>query len=102
MSTRAAAWWPLLVAIERVVDATTAIHVEVAHGAEAPPAGQTRSIAQQLRELGGAVRTRPGPGAVSAAAETADHRVLAALRQEVAGAGAVLAPWGDAGPDPNP
>ena len=33
---RAAAWWPLVVAVERIVDATTAARVRVKHGAPAP------------------------------------------------------------------
>ncbi len=37
MGRRAAAWWPLVVATERIVDATTAARVRVKQGAPARP-----------------------------------------------------------------
>lgn len=51
VGTRAAAWLPLVVAIERIVDATTAARVRVNHGAPEPAPAEVAEIRQQLREL---------------------------------------------------
>lgn len=89
---RAAAWWPLVVAVERIVDATTAARVRANHGAPPPTAGEVESLAGQLRDLAGRVRDSTLP--VRADPEPADDRpdVLAPVRQEVASARALAGP----------
>ncbi|MFD3699891.1 FUSC family protein [Streptomyces sp. NPDC058646] len=89
---RAAAWWPLVVAVERIVDATTAARVRVDHGAPAPAAAEVDGLTRQLRALAAAVRDgRPSP--VRAAALPVDGSgVLARVCQEVAAARAVVHP----------
>ncbi|MFI8101396.1 FUSC family protein [Streptomyces sp. NPDC086023] len=88
--TRAAAWWPLVVAVERIVDATTAARVRVNHGAEPPRPEEVERIAAHLRELASEVRddlaalpVRPRPE------DTDEEGVLGPLRQEVAAARAI-------------
>ncbi|WP_079154246.1 FUSC family protein [Streptomyces subrutilus] len=92
---RAAAWWPLVVAVERIVDATTAARVRVNHGAEPPTAQEVESLAHRLRELAERVRSSTNP--VRADAEPADEvsGVLAPLHQEVAAARALVRPTAD-------
>ncbi|MEW1719587.1 FUSC family protein [Streptomyces sp. NPDC093109] len=112
--TRAMAWWPLVVAVERVVDATTAARVRVDHGARPPSPAEVAGVERQLRELAEAVRSsrtavrararvRPDPypyaeaGSVPAAETEAETRTeaderspLAPLRHEVAAARAIV------------
>ncbi|WSY17789.1 FUSC family protein (plasmid) [Embleya sp. NBC_00896] len=54
---RAAAWWPLMVAVERVIETGTAAAVRTAHGA--PPASPEAAahIAAELRSLAASMRT---------------------------------------------
>ncbi|MBO1333577.1 FUSC family protein [Streptomyces sp. VRA16 Mangrove soil] len=90
---RAAAWWPLVVAVERIVDATTAARVRVRHGAAPPGAAEVAQVAGQLRELAKGLRESEvllevradfgGPGAGS------QDGVLEHVRQEVAAARAI-------------
>ncbi|MFD7291327.1 FUSC family protein [Streptomyces sp. NPDC059863] len=91
--TRAAAWLPLVVAVERVVDATTAARVRVDYGAEPPTPAEIAGVERQLRELAAGVRssevlvevrTEPPPGD--------EKSVLAPLRQEVRAALAIASP----------
>ncbi|MCX5388256.1 FUSC family protein [Streptomyces sp. NBC_00083] len=89
MGARAAAWWPLVVAVERVVDATTAARVRVNHGAPWPAAGEVAEIAGELRELAQGVRRSPTPVGVRACLAGDDEGVLAPLRQEVQAARAI-------------
>ncbi|MEW2139132.1 FUSC family protein [Streptomyces sp. NPDC005409] len=89
---RAAAWWPLVVAVERIVDATTAARVRVDHGAAAPAAGEVESVARQLRELAGRVRSSTTPVRVEAEAAGDESSVLAAVHQELAAARAIAGP----------
>ncbi|MER0446785.1 FUSC family protein [Streptomyces sp. Edi4] len=92
MGARAAAWWPLVVAVERVVDATTAARVRVNHGAAWPPAGEVEDIAAQLRELARGLRRSATLVGVRAALAGDEEGVLAPLRQEVAAARGITAP----------
>ncbi|MEU3371395.1 FUSC family protein [Streptomyces sp. NPDC006660] len=92
MGARAAAWWPLVVAVERVVDATTAARVRVNHGAGWPAAGEVEDIAAQLRELAAGLRRRSTLVGVRAALAGDEEGVLAPLRQEVAAARGITAP----------
>ncbi|KUN81573.1 FUSC family protein [Streptomyces griseoruber] len=90
--SRAAAWWPLVVAVERIVDATTAARVRVKHGAEPPSGPELAQVTLQLRELAEGLRDTevlypvrtdlPGPAG----------SVLEPLRQEVAAARAITSP----------
>ncbi|MFJ2646162.1 FUSC family protein [Streptomyces sp. NPDC087420] len=90
---RAAAWWPLVVATERIVDATTAARVRVSYGAPAPARAETADIADQLTDM--AVRLRSSEVLVEVRGERAgdgEESVLAALRQEVGAAKAIASP----------
>ncbi|MEU4729987.1 FUSC family protein [Streptomyces sp. NPDC023588] len=89
---RAAAWWPLVVAVERIVDATTAARVRVDHGAAAPAASEVESVARQLRELAGRVRSSTTPVRVEAESAGDESSVLAAVHQELAAARALAGP----------
>lgn len=90
--TRAAAWWPLVVAVERIVDATTAARVRVDHGGAPPPAGEVERIARQLRELAERVRSSTTPVRVDAEPEGEGSSVLAPVHQELAAARAIAQP----------
>ncbi|MCX5377336.1 FUSC family protein [Streptomyces sp. NBC_00091] len=87
--SRAAAWWPLVVAVERIVDATTAARVRVNHGAEPPAAGEVDRIARQLRELAERVRASPTPVRVDLPPEDDTSSVLAPVHHELAAARAI-------------
>ncbi|MFE1413021.1 FUSC family protein [Streptomyces sp. NPDC058746] len=87
--TRATAWWPLVVAVERIVDATTAARVRVNHGAAPPAAGEVEWITRQLRELAENVRATTTPFHVDVPLDPDSSSVLAPVRQEVAAARAI-------------
>ncbi|WP_093799957.1 FUSC family protein [Streptomyces sp. Wb2n-11] len=89
---RAAAWWPLVVATERIVDATTAARVRVNHGAQPPDESEVAEVAQELRELAEGLRTSDTLVEVRTDLPGDDESVLAPLRQEVAAARAVASP----------
>ncbi|MFI6703871.1 FUSC family protein [Streptomyces sp. NPDC050509] len=90
--TRARAWWPLLVAVERVVDATTAARVRVDHGAPPPAPAEITAIVRQLRELADGMRSSAVLVEVRAELGGDEKGVLAPLRQEVRGARAIASP----------
>ncbi|MFF5449095.1 FUSC family protein [Streptomyces sp. NPDC012888] len=89
--TRAAAWWPLVVAVERIVDATTAARVRVNHGAE-PPGAAEAGVAAQLRGLAEGVRSSAMPVAVHVRGPASPSAVLVPLHQEVTAARALARP----------
>ncbi|MER7837333.1 FUSC family protein [Streptomyces sp. NPDC096040] len=89
---RAAAWWPLVVAVERIVDATTAARVRVRHGAPHPAPAEVDQIALQLRELAEGVREAETLTAVRTDLTGPADGVLEPLRQEVAAARAIASP----------
>ncbi|QOV37005.1 FUSC family protein [Streptomyces ferrugineus] len=89
---RAAAWWPLVVAVERIVDATTAGRVRVRHGAAPPSAAEVTQVVRQLRELAEGVRKAETPYAVRTDLTGPAESVLEPLRQEVAAARAIASP----------
>ncbi|MFI5549197.1 FUSC family protein [Streptomyces sp. NPDC051738] len=91
---RAAAWWPLVVAVERIVDATTAARVRVKHGAARPSAGEVSQVALQLRELATGVREAETLYEVRTDLTGPADSVLEPLRQEVAAARAIASPHG--------
>ncbi|MEU8431832.1 FUSC family protein [Streptomyces sp. NPDC029216] len=90
--SRAAAWWPLVVAVERIVDATTAARVRVNHGAPEPPPSEVARIAGHLRELAEGVRSSQTLYRVDVPAEPGGPSVLSPLHQEVAAARAIAQP----------
>lgn len=89
---RAAAWWPLVVAVERIVDATTAARVRVAHGSAPPSPAEVSQVARQLRELSEGVREAETLVAVRTDLAGPQDSVLEGLRQEVAAARAIATP----------
>ncbi|MFF9085849.1 FUSC family protein [Streptomyces sp. NPDC014991] len=89
---RAAAWWPLVVAVERVVDATTAAGVRVRHGAAAPSTVEIAQVTLQLRELSEAVRGAETLTAVRTDLTGPAGSVLEPLRQELAAARSIASP----------
>lgn len=92
MGARAAAWWPLVVAVERIVDATTAARVRVDHGARPPAPAEVAGIERQLRELAEGLRSSEVLVGVRAELEGDETGVLGPLRQEVKGARAIASP----------
>ncbi len=89
---RAAAWWPLVVAVERIVDATTAARVRVKHGSAPPSAAEVTQVALQLRELAEGVREAETLYAVRTDLTGPSGSVLEPLRQEVAAARSIASP----------
>ncbi|KMS74543.1 membrane protein [Streptomyces viridochromogenes] len=89
---RAAAWWPLVVAVERIVDATTAARVSVKHGSAPPSAAEVTQVALQLRELAEGVRKAETLYEVRTDLTGPSGSVLEPLRQEVAAARAIASP----------
>ncbi|MFI6683108.1 FUSC family protein [Streptomyces sp. NPDC050485] len=89
---RAAAWLPLVVAVERIVDATTAARVRVNHGAPPPAPGEVTEIAVELRELAQGLRESVTLVEVRAELAGDEEGVLAPLRQEVRAARAIASP----------
>ncbi|MEW1633423.1 FUSC family protein [Streptomyces sp. NPDC093801] len=90
--SRAAAWWPLVVAVERVVDATTAARVRVNHGAAAPPPSEVSRIAGQIRELAEGIRSSRTLRRVDVPPDPEEQSVLTPLHQEVVAARAIAQP----------
>ncbi|MFI9422278.1 FUSC family protein [Streptomyces achromogenes] len=89
---RAAAWWPLVVAVERIVDATTAARVRVKHGAAPPSPAEIAQVTLQLRELAEGVRRARTLTAVRTDLTGPADSVLEPLRQEVAAARSITSP----------
>ncbi|MGW0597169.1 FUSC family protein [Streptomyces sp. NPDC002776] len=89
---RAAAWWPLVVAVERIVDATTAARVRVKHGAVPPSQAEVVQVARQLKELSEGLRQAEVLYAVRTDLTGPSGSVLEPLRQEVAAARAIATP----------
>ncbi|AZS86077.1 FUSC family protein [Streptomyces griseoviridis] len=89
---RAAAWWPLVVAVERIVDATTAARVRVGHGAPPPDPAEVEHVIAHIRELTEGIRRSAVLVGVRADLTGPADSVLEPLRQEVAAARAVASP----------
>ncbi|MFD3835865.1 FUSC family protein [Streptomyces sp. NPDC058642] len=89
---RAAAWWPLVVAVERIVDATTAARVRTRHGAPRPSDAEVAQVVLQLRELAQGVREAETLYTVRTDLTGPSGSVLEPLRQEVAAARAIASP----------
>lgn len=88
----AAGWLPLVVAVERIVDATTAARVRVKHGAPPPSPAEVTQVALQLRELAEGVRESEVLVEVRTDLTGPVESVLEPLRQEVAAARAIASP----------
>ncbi|MER7517093.1 FUSC family protein [Streptomyces sp. NPDC126499] len=91
----AAAWWPLAIAVERIVDATTAARIRVDHGAPPPDPAEVAAVERQLRELAEGLRSSDVLVEVRADLGGDEDGVLAALRQEVRAARAIATPGHD-------
>ncbi|MFD9109830.1 FUSC family protein [Streptomyces bottropensis] len=89
---RAAAWWPLVVAAERIVDATTAARVRIKQGAQPPSAAEVDQVTLQLRELSDGLRRTETLYEVRSDLSGPPGSVLEPLRQEVAAARAITSP----------
>ncbi|MFD5598264.1 FUSC family protein [Streptomyces griseorubiginosus] len=89
---RAAAWWPLVVAVERIVDATTAARVRVRHGAPPPSSAEVGQVTLQLRELADGLRKAETLYEVRTDLTGPAGSVLEPVRQEVAAARAITSP----------
>ncbi|MFG3656602.1 FUSC family protein [Streptomyces sp. NPDC047706] len=89
---RAAAWWPLVVAVERMVDATTAARVRIRHGSAPPSEAEVDQVARQLRELSEGLRETDTLVPVRTDLTGPAGSVLEPLRQEVAAARAIASP----------
>jgi hypothetical protein len=81
-----------VVAVERIVDATTAARVRIDHGARPPAPVEVTDVEQQLRELAERLRSSEFLVEVRADPQDDDEGVLAALQQEVRGAKAIASP----------
>ncbi|MFI8454918.1 FUSC family protein [Kitasatospora sp. NPDC085464] len=91
VGTRAEALWPVVIAVERIVDATTATRVRIEHGAPVPTPAEVGTVTRELTDLAESLRTgRPLPEAVSAT--LAPDCALARLHHEVHAARSVAAP----------
>ncbi|MEV7570137.1 FUSC family protein [Streptomyces tanashiensis] len=90
--TRAAAWWPLVVAVERIVDATTAARIRVDHGAPAPDPAEVTAVERELRELADGLRGTDTLVEVRAELPGDESGVLEPLRREVGAARAIAGP----------
>ncbi|MFF3908281.1 FUSC family protein [Streptomyces sp. NPDC001848] len=89
---RAAAWWPLVVAVERIVDTTTAARVQVKQGAQPPSPAEIAQITLQLRELSEGLRETEVLVPVRTDLTGPAESILEPLRQEVAAARAIASP----------
>ncbi|MFD8644077.1 FUSC family protein [Streptomyces zaomyceticus] len=89
---RAAAWWPLVVAVERIVDATTAARIRVDHGAPSPDPAEVTAVERELRELADGLRGADTLVEVRTDLHGDESGVLEPLRQEVRAARAIAGP----------
>jgi uncharacterized membrane protein YccC len=64
ISTRAAAWWPVIVQLERTADAVTEAVIAIRSGEPAPDPAQVAALRRAIQQLGEDLRThRPPDGA---------------------------------------
>ncbi|WP_049661466.1 FUSC family protein, partial [Kitasatospora sp. MY 5-36] len=57
VGARARAWWPVVIAVERIVDTTTATRVRIEHGAPVPTTAEVAAVTRELADLAEALRT---------------------------------------------
>jgi len=79
-STQASAWWPAIVALERVADATTAVVVRAELGAPPPTRKGIDMVIGEMEELSAALRGNRRPRELPLPEETALRGVVAELR----------------------
>jgi uncharacterized membrane protein YccC len=79
ISTRAAAWWPLIVQLERTSDAVTEAVIETRGGEPAPDLAQVAVLRRAIRQLEDDVRTHQAPDD----AEIMADGVLAPVAREI-------------------
>ncbi|MFJ2863174.1 FUSC family protein [Kitasatospora sp. NPDC087314] len=89
VGARAEAWWPLVIAVERIVDTTTATRVRVEHGAPAPSPAEVGALTRELTDLADALRSR-GPLPEAGPDGVSPDCALARLHHEVRAARAVV------------
>jgi hypothetical protein len=79
ISTRAAAWWPVIVQLERASDAVTTAVIELRAGAPVPDPGQVAVLRKAIRQLEEDLREHRVPDDAEIDAEG----VLAPVAREV-------------------
>ncbi len=79
ISTRAAAWYPVIIQLERTSDAVTEAVIALRAGAEVPPLGQVQVLRRSIRELDQDLRLQRFPDDTEIHAEG----VLAPIAREV-------------------
>lgn len=84
----------LVVAVERIVDATTAARVRVDHGARPPEPAEVDGITRRIRALAEAVRSTTTPVRSEPEPTDDESSVLSPLHQELAAARAITDPGG--------
>lgn len=75
ISTRAAAWYPVIIQLERTSDAVTEAVIAMRAGEEIPPRGQVDVLRRSIRELGDDLRLHRFPDDTEIHAEGALARV---------------------------
>lgn len=85
VSTRAAAWWPMIVELEYAVDATTAAAIKsrdaVRTGSGRPPAADAVNLlVADVRDLAGALRDRRSPDEIPSPADEALQPIASRVR----------------------
>ncbi|SFA72672.1 Uncharacterized membrane protein YccC [Amycolatopsis marina] len=76
---QAAAWWPVIVGLERVADAVTEVVVAIERGADPPDSADVRLLTAALAEFAAAVREQREPVDV----ELPDSERLAGVAEQV-------------------
>ncbi|MFE2414408.1 FUSC family protein [Kitasatospora sp. NPDC059408] len=94
VGARAQAWWPLVIAVERIVDTTTATRVRVEHGAPVPSRAEVAAVTRELGDLAEALRTGTALPAAAVEAPLPPDCALFRVHHEVRAARAVAAPGG--------
>ena len=79
ISTRAAAWWPVIVQLERTADAVTEAVIAIRSGEPPPDPAQVAVLRRAIRQLEDDVRTHSAPDDAEILAEG----VLAPVAREV-------------------
>ncbi len=80
ISRRAAAWWPAVVALERVMDAATATALAVRQGAPRPSPASVRALCQALRAIS---ESAASGTPIATAPELADDETLKPVTETV-------------------
>lgn len=80
VSTRASAWWPAIVALERLTDATTAVALRAEHGADGASEAGARQAIDAMREIVDSTRGQRRPHDMPLPEEPALEGVRAELQ----------------------